>query len=80
MLTTKSYFLTTHSGSFPRTKDLVDLYVALSRGEEVDKSKLEDAIYTSTEAVIQNGNRHAWRFKDDEVTTMLWVLIGTKRN
>ena len=54
MLSTKSYFLTTHSGSLPRTKDLVELYVALSRGEEVDKSKLEDAIYTSTDAVIQN--------------------------
>jgi len=54
MLSTNSYFLTTHSGSLPRTKDLVELYVALSRGEEVDISKLEDAIYTSTEAVIQN--------------------------
>ena len=54
MLSTNSYFLTTHSGSLPRTKDLVELYVASSRGEEVDKSKLEDAIYTSTEAVIQN--------------------------
>ena len=54
MLSTKSHFLTTHSGSLPRTKDLVELYVALSRGEEVDKSKLEDAIYTSTDAVIQN--------------------------
>ena len=54
MLSTKSYFLTTHSGSLPRTKDLVELYAALSRGEEVDKSKLEDAIYTSTDAVIQN--------------------------
>ncbi|MDP6916374.1 MAG: cupin, partial [SAR86 cluster bacterium] len=32
------------------------------------------------DVVIQNGTRHAWRFKDDEVTTMLWVLIGTKRN
>ena len=54
MLSTNAYFLTTHSGSLPRTKELVELYVALSRGEEVDKSKLEDAIYTSTEAVIQN--------------------------
>ena len=54
MLSTNAYFLTTHSGSLPRTKDLVELYVALSRGEEVDKSKLEDAIYTSTDAVIQN--------------------------
>ena len=54
MLSTKDHFLTTHSGSLPRSKDLVELFVALSRDEEVDQSKLEDAIYTSTETVIQN--------------------------
>ncbi len=54
MLSTKDHFLTTHAGSLPRTKDLVELHVALSNGEEVDQNKLEDTIHASTESVIQN--------------------------
>jgi len=45
-------FLTTHAGSLPRSRELVALQVAQSRGEAVDEHRLEKAIETSTEAVI----------------------------
>ena len=52
MQTTASRFLTTHAGSLPRSDELVALQVALASGDAVDPAALEDAVLTSTEAVI----------------------------
>lgn len=54
MQATTDRFITTHSGSLPRQEALVELQVALSRGEQVDDRELEDAVLSSTEAVIKN--------------------------
>ncbi len=54
MQTTNDRFLTTHSGSLPRKDLLVELQVALSRGERVDDRELQDAVVSSTETVIKN--------------------------
>ncbi len=47
-------FLTTHSGSLPRNDLLVELQVALSKGERVDDAELQDAVVSSTETVVKN--------------------------
>jgi 5-methyltetrahydropteroyltriglutamate--homocysteine methyltransferase len=44
--------MTTHSGSLPRPKDLVEMQVRLSRREPVDRPALEAAIERSTRHVI----------------------------
>lgn len=44
--------MTTHSGSLPRPKDLVEMQVRLSRREPVDRPALEAAIEWSTRHVI----------------------------
>ena len=54
MQTTNDRFLTTHSGSLPRKDLLVELQVALSRGERVDDRELQDAVVSSTETVVKN--------------------------
>ena len=40
MLASTDRFLTTHAGSPPRPEDLVELQVALSKGEPVDEAQL----------------------------------------
>ncbi len=47
-----SRVLTTHAGSLPRSKPLVELFVRASRGEDVDPAALERAIEDSTRRVI----------------------------
>ncbi len=54
MQSSNDRFLTTHSGSLPRKDSLVELQVALSRGERVDDAELQDAVLSSTETVIKN--------------------------
>ena len=62
------------------TTDSVDYGVVISGNPKLELDDGETEDLEPGDVVIQNGTRHAWRFKDDEVTTMLWVLIGTKRN
>ena len=45
-------FLTTHSGSLPRSDQLVSLQVAQYRGDSVEHEDLEKAIKASTKSVI----------------------------
>ena len=62
------------------TTDSVDYGVVISGNPKLELDDGETVDLEPGDIVIQNGTRHAWRFKDDEVTTMLWVLLGTKRN
>jgi mannose-6-phosphate isomerase-like protein (cupin superfamily) len=62
------------------TTDSVDYGVVISGNPKLELDDGETVDLEPGDIVIQNGTRHAWRFKDDEITTMLWVLIGTKRN
>jgi 5-methyltetrahydropteroyltriglutamate--homocysteine methyltransferase len=48
----ESRILTTHAGSLPREKGLVELLVRKSRHEAVDPSALESAIEESTERIV----------------------------
>jgi len=48
----ESRFLTTHAGSLPRSAELVELQVQLSRGEPVEEERLEAAIEASTRVVV----------------------------
>ena len=54
MQSSNDRFLTTHSGSLPRNDLLVELQVALSKGERVDDAELQDAVVSSTETVVTN--------------------------
>lgn len=47
-----SRILTTHAGSLPRTRPLLDMLVRTSRGEEVDRAALEQAAEESTRRVV----------------------------
>ncbi|SVC20742.1 uncharacterized protein METZ01_LOCUS273596, partial [marine metagenome] len=54
MQSSNDRFLTTHSGSLPRSDLLVELQIALSKGERVDDAELQDAVVSSTETVVKN--------------------------
>ncbi len=59
------------------TTDSVDYGVVISGklALELDDGKTVDL--EPGDVIIQNGTRHAWRYK--EKCTMLWVLIGAER-
>ena len=52
MLASESRILTTHAGSLPRPKALVEMFARLSRREPVDDAALRRAIEESTRHVI----------------------------
>ena len=52
MLRSESRILTTHAGSLPRPKALVEMFTRLSRREPVDAVALRHAIEESTRRVI----------------------------
>lgn len=54
MKRSESRILTTHAGSLPRTPQLVDLYVALSKGERVDKEALVAAVRAASIDAVRN--------------------------
>lgn len=45
--------LTTHAGSLPRPKGLVELFVALSKREEVDAGSLAEGVHEATAGAVQ---------------------------
>ncbi len=53
MRRTENRILTTHAGSLPRPKKLVEMLVKKSRGEEVDDAALAQSIEESTRDVIR---------------------------
>ena len=62
------------------TTDTVD-YGVVVRGEmtlELDDG--QKVHLKQGDCVIQNGTRHAWRNRSDRPATILFVLIGAKRN
>lgn len=62
------------------TTETVD-YGICTRGElwlELDDG-VEERITAGT-VVVQRGTRHAWRNRTDEVATMIYVLIGARRD
>ncbi len=62
------------------TTDTVDYGICI-RGElwlELDDG-VEERITAGT-VVVQRGTRHAWRNRTDEVATMIYVLIGARRD
>ncbi len=62
------------------TTDTVDYGICI-RGElwlELDDG-VEERI-TAGSVVVQRGTRHAWRNRTDEVATMIYVLIGARRD
>ncbi len=62
------------------TTDTVDYGICI-RGEvwlELDDG-VEERITAGT-VVVQRGTRHAWRNRSDEVATMIFVLIGARRD
>ena len=62
------------------TTDSVDYGVVISGNPKLELDDGETVDLEPGDIIVQNGTRHAWRFNKEEVTTMLWVLIGTKRN
>jgi len=48
MKTSESHILTTHTGSLPRPKSLVELQLRMSRGEKVDPAALADEVRRAT--------------------------------
>lgn len=68
---------TDHPGM--HTTDSVDFGIVM-KGEIV--LELDDGAERSLRAgdcVIQNGTRHAWRNRSDELATMAFVLLGARR-
>lgn len=62
------------------TTDTIDYGICL-RGEvwlELDNG-VEERITPGT-VVVQRGTRHAWHNRSDEVCTMVYVLVGAKRD
>ena len=59
------------------TTDSVDYGVVMSGKVALELDDGETVDLEAGDVIIQNGTRHAWRFK--EKTTMLWVLIGAER-
>ena len=53
MQQSQSRILTTHAGSLPRSKELVELFVSMSRREPVDLRRLERATEEATRHVIR---------------------------
>jgi hypothetical protein len=61
------------------TTDSVDYGVLLDGEMHLE---LDDGVtkkLATGDVVIQNGTRHAWRNKSDKAATMLFVLVGAKR-
>ena len=52
MRRSETRFLTTHAGSLPRPKELVEMLVRESRREEVDTAAFDDAVERSTRHVV----------------------------
>ena len=59
------------------TTDSVDYGVVISGKLALELDDGETVDLEAGDVVIQNGTRHAWRYK--EKCTMLWVLIGAER-
>jgi quercetin dioxygenase-like cupin family protein len=59
------------------TTDSVDYGVVLSGKVALELDDGATVDLEQGDIVVQNGTRHAWRFK--EKTTMLWILIGAER-
>jgi 5-methyltetrahydropteroyltriglutamate--homocysteine methyltransferase len=53
VLASDGRFLTTHAGSLPRERGLVELHARRARGEPVDADEFASAIETSTAAVVR---------------------------
>ena len=51
--------LTTHAGSLPRPKSLVELFTRQSRGESVDATALAEAVEASTSATTASSHARA---------------------
>ena len=54
MKTSTDRILTTHVGSLPRPQDVVDYLFAQDRGEDYDAAKMETAVRTAVEGVIES--------------------------
>jgi len=52
MRRSETRILTTHAGSLPRPKTLIDLFVRRSRGEAIDASALAEQVRRATEHVV----------------------------
>jgi len=59
------------------TTDTVDYGVVISGKVTLELDDGETVDLEPGDIVIQNGTRHAWRYK--EKCTMLWVLVGAER-
>ncbi len=61
------------------TTQTVDIGVVLSGEVWLELDDGAEVHLTAGDFVVQNGTRHAWRNKTDEVCTMAFVLIGADK-
>src|SRR5262245_51067525 len=52
MRSSESRIITTHAGSLPRPRELVDLQVRRHRGDPVDAAALQDAVVRATQQAV----------------------------
>jgi mannose-6-phosphate isomerase-like protein (cupin superfamily) len=68
---------TDHPGM--HTTDSVDFGIVVKGEIILELDDGEERALKTGDCVIQNGTRHAWRNRSDEVVTMAFILLGARR-
>ena len=61
------------------TTDSIDYSVVLEGEITLELDDGQEVLLNKHDVVVQHGNRHAWRNKNDQPATMLFVLMGGKK-